>query len=140
MHIGIEGSADDFNDLRANLHIRVLQDRANGTEPGQIRDQLPLRKDAGDIDGLDIELRPATFIEDLLNAACIRECELAGRARATGWKVWQQRRGGALGGCHEWILRRATPYDAAQLGVGARGLPQVRECSDGILEEHYAEA
>ena len=98
MHIGIKGGADRFDDLRASPVVRLLKDPADGTEPGQVTDQLLLGQGAGDIDRLDIDLGPAALLQDGVDAA-------AGPRRRTA----PARPAGGRGGSAGAAPRRARP-------------------------------
>ena len=82
MHIRIKGGADRFDDLRASPVVRLLKDQANGTELGQVTDQLLLGQGAGNIDRPDIDLGPAALLQDVADPAPVRESELPRRGAA----------------------------------------------------------
>ena len=95
VHIGIERRTDRFDDLRASSVVDCLKDAAERTEPGQIPDQLRLRKGAGNVDRLDVDVGPAALLQDAVHPAAVSEGELPGGIRLAIGDVRQERRGGA---------------------------------------------
>src|SRR4051794_32676892 len=109
MHVGDKCGADRFDDPSTSGLVRLVQDSAERTELREVVHELLLRKGAGNIHGLDVDVSPAALFQNPRDPSTVRERKLTWRVRLAGWNIWQQGRSGALGCCHERILRRTTP-------------------------------
>lgn len=139
LHVGIEGTADRFDDLVGGLLIDLVQDLAEWPEPGENADQLSFGKPADNVDGSDFDPDPAALLQDVSNSGFRREGELSRPVRPTRREARQMRGGGAFGRRHERIFFSGSPSDEPQRGARFRGTPQVREGLHGVIEKHDTE-
>ena len=98
MHVGSERGANLRDDLRARAVVGLLQDPADGTDLGDVADQVRLGHGARNVDRPDVDVGPAAFLEDAVDAVPIRERELPRRVRI-----------GARGCSAGAVPRRARP-------------------------------
>ncbi|MCY1238432.1 hypothetical protein D9M72_511700 [compost metagenome] len=140
MHVRGEGRADGSDHCVTRGRINALQCQSHRPEAGEVALKRFCRQGAFHVDRFDIDIAPAALVEDRLHTLPVAKGKLPRRTRLPRRQVGQQRRGGALGGGHEGVVRRAAPCDATQHGTGLRGTPQVGKGGDRVGEEHHAKA
>jgi hypothetical protein len=83
VHVWVECGADRFDDPSASRLVNLVEDSAEWTELREVAHELLLRKRAGDIEGLDVDVSPAALFQNTGDPSPVRE--LPRRIRLAGW-------------------------------------------------------
>src|SRR5262249_45043274 len=80
VHVWVKCGADLCNDPSASRLLRLMQDPDERSELREVVHPLLLSKCSGSIDGLDVDLSPATLLQNARDSCTVRECQPTRRA------------------------------------------------------------